>query len=600
MRSVDDIEEKKRPSLREGFRVVWRHAKPFKHEITLLLVLGVVSAIANGAVPYVSGKFFDALILLSQGTPAAFQGFALWSILLLLWALIQFLANGVDWIIDRLRRDVDTRMHLGIQTAGFVHLLKLPVAYHKNAHINGVLQKLTQAGWRVSSIVRTVIQIAPQFLSVLIGVSLAISINPMLAGVLALGVVVYSILVIRMVLPIAAIDDEAHRAWNGEWDDAAQAVHQVESVKQAASEAYEEKNVTEGLLGKAAKLWERLELHWSNINFFQRMIVFLTQLTVFLVSIHLVANGSLTVGELIALNGYAMMFFGPFVQLGHSWQTIQNGLTSAVHAEEIFDEAEEVYVPNGAVSPAKIRGDVFFDHAAFRYGPDQPLVLSDLNFAVNAGEVVALVGESGVGKSTAISLISGYSFPSEGSVCIDGVDTRKLNLTHLRRHIAVVPQEVALFNETIRENIRYGTFDADQAAVERVAKEAHLAEFIETLPKKYETVVGERGVKLSVGQKQRVAIARAMLRSPSILILDEPTSALDAKTEQIITKALEKLMKGRTTFVIAHRLSTVRNADKILVFEKGTVVESGTHQELIDKKDGVYRRLYEYQIGLHE
>lgn len=204
-----------------------------------------------------------------------------------------------------------------------------------------------------------------------------------------------------------------------------------------------------------------------------------------------------------------------------------------------------------------------------------------------------------MGKSTAISLISGYYFPTAGRVLVDGIDTRSLDLLTLRRRIAVVPQEVALFNDTLRTNIRYGTPEASDTQIAHAASEAHIDEFIATLPQGYDTIVGERGIKLSVGQKQRISIARAILRDPAILILDEPTSALDAKTEQVVTQALEKLMRGRTTFIIAHRLSTVRKADTILVFEKGTIVERGSHDELIARESGTYRKLYEYQIGLH-
>jgi ATP-binding cassette subfamily B protein len=293
------------------------------------------------------------------------------------------------------------------------------------------------------------------------------------------------------------------------------------------------------------------------------------------------------------------MFFGPFVSLGTNWQTIQNGIAAAAVAEDVFNEKQEIFNPENAISPDHILGDIEFKNVIFRYAPDQPDVLKDINFKVKHGEIIALVGESGVGKSTSISLISGYYFPNEGSVTVDNIDTRKLNLTALRKKIAVVPQEVALFNDSIKTNIKYGSFEATDEDVYRVAKEAHIDEYIKTLPKGYDTLVGERGVKLSVGQKQRIAIARAMLRNPSILILDEPTSALDAETERIVTDALEKLMHNRTTFIIAHRLSTVRKANKILVFEKGTIVESGTHQELLQKENGIYRKLYEYQIGLH-
>jgi ABC-type multidrug transport system fused ATPase/permease subunit len=442
-------------------------------------------------------------------------------------------------------------------------------------------------------------QIGPQLLSILIGIILAATINMMLAGVLLVGVILYVIMLVRILIPIAAIDAKAHKSWNESWDDAAASIQQIESVKQASAESYEIKKVSDNLLGTVASLWYRLERVWSNVEFFQRTIVFLTQLTVFFLSVKLVAGGVISVGELVALNGYSLMFFGPFVALGHSWQTIQNGITAAARAEEIFDQKEEVYKPQGAATLATVTGDIRFDHVSFRYGPEQPEILSDIDLEIKPGQVIALVGESGVGKSTTISLISGYYFPTQGSVHIDGIDTRKLDLTSLRQQIGVVPQEVALFNDTLMANIRYGTFGASEADVLRAAKEAHMEDFISALPHKYETIVGERGIKLSVGQKQRVAIARAILRNPSILILDEPTSALDAQTEQIVTGALEKLMHGKTTFIIAHRLSTVRKADMVLVFQKGKIVEKGTHNELVAKEGGVYRRLYDYQIGLH-
>jgi ATP-binding cassette subfamily B protein len=599
--TIKDQSETKR-----GIAAIRRFARPFKREFGFIAALGLLSAIANGSVPYVTGRFFDALINLSQGrTLTGWGGLPLWGTLLGAWVLIQLVANNADWIDDRLRRRVTLGIHLNIQYDGFDQLFKLPLSYHKNTHINGELQKLSTAGWRVSGIVQIIVNIAPQFLGILIGITLAATINPMLAGVLLCGVLLYCLLLMRILGPAAQLDSAAHRQWNESWDDAAAAVMQVESVKAAAAEEYESQKSRSGLLDKTFKMWHKIEVIWSNVNFFQRIIVFLTQLAVFLFSVRLVANGSLTVGDLIALNGYAAMFFGPFVSLGYGWQQIQNGITAAAHAETIFREPKENYVPVDAVAPATLRGEVAFDHVTFSYGDAEDdkdkmkEVLSDVSFAVRAGEVVAFVGESGVGKSTTVSLISGYNFPTEGRVLVDGIDTRKYDLGALRRRIAVVPQEVALFNDSIMTNIRYGAFDATDEDVADAAREAHIDDFIKELPQGYETMVGERGIKLSVGQKQRVAIARAVLRKPAILILDEPTSALDAHTEKLVTESLEKLMRGRTTFIIAHRLSTVRKADKILVFEKGKIVESGSHDELLLREGGVYRRLYEYQIGLH-
>ncbi|MDR3572077.1 MAG: ABC transporter ATP-binding protein [Candidatus Pacebacteria bacterium] len=585
---------------KRGIAAIRRFARPFKRELATIGALGVLSAIANGSVPYVTGRFFDALINLSQGRMlTGWNGLPLWGVLLGAWVLIQLVANNADWIDDRLRRRMTLGIHLNIQYDGFDQIFKLPLSYHKNTHINGELQKLSTAGWRVSGIIQILVSITPQLLSILIGIVLAATINPWLAGVLLCGVLLYCILLLRILAPAAKLDSAAHKIWNESWDDAAAAVMQVESVKAAAAEGYESAKARDGLLKKTYTAWHKIEVIWSNVNFFQRIIVFLTQLAVFLFSVRLVANGSLTVGQLIALNGYAAMFFGPFVQLGYGWQQIQNGITAASHAETIFREPKENYVPADAVAPASLHGEVEFDHVSFSYGDKEKDVLADVSFKVKPGEVVAFVGESGVGKSTTVSLISGYNFPAKGHIRVDGVDTRRYDLGALRRGIAVVPQEVALFNDSIKANIRYGTFDASDDDVTRAAREAHIEEFIKELPQGYDAVVGERGIKLSVGQKQRVAIARAVLRNPAILILDEPTSALDAHTEKLVTESLEKLMRGRTTFIIAHRLSTVRKADTIFVFEKGKIVESGSHDELTAIKGGVYRRLYEYQIGLH-
>lgn len=583
-----------------GLKSIWRQVRPFKHYVNWLVVLGVISAIANGFVPFATGRFFDALINISQHGQTTSAGMLpAWGFFLLVWTVTQLIANNIDWLKDRIKKRVNVAVWFGVQAQGFTHMFNLPLPYHKNARTNGELQKISVASWRISEIVNQITDFAPQLLSIIIGLALAASINVSLASVMVVGVVLYIFLLARILKPAARLDAETNRIWNQSWDDAAASVQQIESVKQAAGEEYEIGKVKTSLLERSHDLWLAVQNKWSSVEFFQRTIVFFTQLSIFLFSVHFVMTGAITVGDLVALNGYSLMFFGPFAALGYSWQTIQNGITSAAQVQDIFDEKTEVYHPSDAVSLGQLKGEVSFKSVHFRYGPHQPEVLSGLNFNVKPGQVVAVVGESGVGKSTSINLISGYYFPTTGSVEIDGVDTRKVDLKELRRQIAVVPQEVALFNDSIMANIKYGSFDASDEAVRAVAKEARIDEFVSTLPEGYKTLVGERGIKLSVGQKQRVAIARAMLRAPRILILDEPTSALDAETERIVTDALEKLMKDRTTFIIAHRLSTVRKADTILVFQKGNVVENGKHEELIKKSDGVYRKLYEYQIGLH-
>lgn len=471
--------------------------------------------------------------------------------------------------------------------------------FHTDTHVHEQTEKVNSAGWRLERVISQTIEFVPQALSIIIGITFAYTIKSELANVLAAGVLAYAIVLIFLLRGQAARGILAHRAWGRAWDDSISPINQVSGVKQSTAEDFEMQKMA-ARWKEVVRLWfQNNEMLWSRINFWQRVIVFVTQLSVFMLSIQYIANGALTIGELVALNGYALMFFGPLVSLGNSWQVVQNGLTAAGRLNDLLDKPTEEYKPKNAKTSGDRKGEVEFENVAFRYEKGQE-VLSSISFTAKPGQSIAFVGESGVGKSTIISLISAYYFPTEGRVLVDGVDTREWDLVALRARIAVVPQEVALFNETIRYNIRYGSFSASDESVERAAMQAHIHDFIMKQDKQYDTIVGERGIKLSVGQKQRVAISRAILRNPEFLILDEPTSALDIETEQLITGSLEKLMEDRTTFIIAHRLSTVRKADQILVIKDGAIAEQGNHAELIATQNGIYKRLYELHVGLHE
>src|SRR3989344_7004213 len=294
-------------TFREGVAGVMRHVRPYRRLTTLLIILGLISAIANGVVPYVTGRFFDALIALSQGGgTVGLWGLPVWGLLLGAWALIQIISNATDWVDDRQRRALASRIQMSIQAEGFIHLFQLPLAYHANEPMQAVMAKLSIASWRTGSVVQTIVNITPQLLSVLIGITLAATISAPLAGVLAFGVFVYVLLLTRMLRPAAKVGDLVQKAWNDSWNDAAAAVNQVTSVKQAAAEAHEIEKTRSQLIGHALTLWRHMELLWSNVGGFQRAIVFLTQLMVFILSVDMVANVTLTIGELVALNGYAL------------------------------------------------------------------------------------------------------------------------------------------------------------------------------------------------------------------------------------------------------------------------------------------------------
>ena len=281
----------------------------------------------------------------------------------------------------------------------------------------------------------------------------------------------------------------------------------------------------------------------------------------------------------------------PVGGLAGQWSQIQQAFGAADRIFALLDTVPEVQDLPGAVAIGPVRGEIEFDEVTFRYGEVGSPVFQSLSTDFREGQLTALVGPSGAGKTTLVNLVARFYDPVAGRVCVDGRDIREVTMRSLREQIAMVPQEPILFADTIRENIRYGRLDATDAEIHEAAQAANAMEFITDLPKRIDTIVGERGVRLSVGQRQRVAIARAILRNARILLLDEATSSLDNESEFYVQQALDRLMLGRTTIVIAHRLSTVERADRILVLDHGRIVEEGTHAELLVRR-GLYQRLY--------
>lgn len=309
----------------------------------------------------------------------------------------------------------------------------------------------------------------------------------------------------------------------------------------------------------------------------------------------MVLRGELTIGELVAFNGYVMMLAAPVQQLAWLVNSAGEAIAGLRRVFEVLDLVPEIRTPPNAVKLPVLSGRVEFRDVSFSYTSESVRALKNINLVAEPNQVIALIGPTGSGKSSLISLIPRFYDVSQGAVLVDGYDVRTVDLQSLRRQIGLVLQTSLLFSTTVRENIAYGRPEATMEEIIAAAKAAQAHEFILELPQGYETVVGERGVTLSGGQRQRIAIARALLMNPRILILDDSTSSVDTQTERLIQQALDHLMEGRTTFVIAHRLSTVRRADLILVLDHGEIVERGSHQELLSR-DGLYRQIYELQL----
>jgi len=307
-----------------------------------------------------------------------------------------------------------------------------------------------------------------------------------------------------------------------------------------------------------------------------------------------VIHGDLTIGTMVAFIAYIEQLYNPLRRLINSSTTLTQAFASMDRVFEFIDVPYEVVDKPNAKKADQVKGEVEFKHISFRYHEKEPLIIENLSLRVNKGETVALVGMSGGGKSTLVSLLPRFYDVTEGQILLDNRDIRDYEAQSLREQIGMVLQDTFLFSNTVRENILIGKPDATEEEVVQAAKAANAHEFILKLPNGYETKVGERGVKLSGGQKQRVSIARVFLKNPPILILDEATSALDLESEHLIQEALEKLAKERTTFIVAHRLSTITHADKIVLIEDGKIVEQGTHQDLM-QKEGHYYNLFQIQ-----
>lgn len=570
-----------------GFKIVLTHLAEHRKDLILLSVLGIISAITNALIPYLSGRLIDAIVGGAILSP------------LIVWVTVQAAISVVDWYSSSRSRRLGGIVYAEYLTKSFSYLLRLPLSFHKKHKVGEISNKFQQSANAIEDLTENIIlKLAPQFLSIITALVLAFLVNRLLAGIILAGLAMYMVIFFVTINPLASLQLKVRKGWSRAFGNSHDAIFNAKAVKEAVTEEAEARKIFRDFRIKAVTPWAQLIQIWQNLNFFQRLTILVTQFIIFLVSSELVHAGTLSVGELVSFNSYAALVFGPFSILANNWIAIQNGLITLEFSEQILQTPTEQYHPIPAAKLKQVSGDILFQGVDFYYESSKP-ILKNITFEVKAGEVVALVGESGVGKSTLVDLISGYHFARKGKVLVDSHDVRTLDLSFLRSQIAVVPQEVVLFNDSIKTNIAYGNFGKSQEELEQAARQAHALEFIEKFPKKWGQVVGERGVKLSVGQKQRVAIARAILRNPKILILDEPTSALDAKSESIIAESLDELMRGRTTFIIAHRLSTVRQADKIIVIKDGAIAEIGRHEELIIKDGGIYKELYGLQIGLH-
>lgn len=355
-----------------------------------------------------------------------------------------------------------------------------------------------------------------------------------------------------------------------------------------------EKSVFGRITSDEEKVRRKAWNYQNLISMMQGVLMMILELGGMYIALNLWLSGKISTGTVVLVQIYIAHIFGMFWQFGRIFGKMARTFADAEEMVDIFELDHDISDPKKPEAVQIQKGDILIDDIVFRYGEAAP-VFEKFSMHIRSGEKVGLVGTSGAGKSTITKLLLRFIDPQSGSIRIDGQDIKNIRQDDVRSVIAYVPQDPALFHRTLRENIAYGKSDATDEEIIEAAKKAHAHEFIEKLPKGYETLVGERGVKLSGGERQRVALARAVLKNAPILVLDEATSSLDTVSEKLIQDALDELMKGKTVIVIAHRLSTVRKMDRIIVLENGAIVEEGSHEELVVRKDGAYADLWRHQ-----
>lgn len=563
--------------------------RPYRGPLLLAFVCLVVAAAAGLVFPLVIGFLLDAAFELKDR--GALDRIAL--VLLGIFALqglmnfvqVYLLSSTTERVVARLREDT------------FAHLIHLSPAFFTERRTGELTSRLSSDLALLQSLLGTwVSELSRQILFLIGGIAMLTITNP--------GLTLTTLAVVPVVVAAAILFGRALRKAStgvqdriadamGTADEAFASIRTVQSFTRERVETQRFRTLLDGVV-QAAVHRAKLRAGFFGVVGF---VAFASVVAVLWQGGAQVLAGRLTAGALVSFLFYALTVAAAVGALASLFGNFQEAIGAAQRIFELLDTQATVADPvQPAVLEKPVRGAVVLENVSFRYENGQPLVLHELSLAVAPGEVIALVGRSGAGKTTLASLVPRFWDVSSGSITLDGIDVRTLSLADLRGAIGIVPQEPTLVSGTVGENIAYARADASAAEVESAARAAHAWEFIERLPEGMGTRVGERGVKLSGGQRQRIAIARMFLKNPAVVILDEATSSLDSESEQLVEAALTELLHHRTTIIIAHRLSTVRRADRVIVMDQGRIVEQGSHEVLL-ALGGLYFSLYNRQFA---
>lgn len=565
--------------------------KPYFHQVLLASVFLLILTIIEMAFPAIIRQVIDVGL---KGGDHRFLIMAAGLILGLglIKALVSFREQYLtEWIAHHVAYDLRNRLYDHIQRLSFHYHDHMPTGQLISRVIEDVRSLQSFAGHGLVELARIII--------LLIGIGILLfSRHPVLAAIAVSPLIPLVLLTTDFGKRVGRLFLDVDNTL-GELSSILQEnVVGVQVVRAFAQEKYE----TERFDQTNRKLFDRqitVVREWAKVMPSTIFLVTLGTILILWFGGQMAIRGEITVGELVAFNSYMLLLANPAQQLAWLVNAAGEAYAGLQRTFEILETEPDIQSPPNAILCQTFRGEILFERVSFRYNHNERPILSDINLKIEPNQRIAIIGATGSGKTTLVNLIPRFYDVSEGAVKIDGIDVRQMHLPSLRRQIGIVLQTSLLFSTTIRENLAYGRPDASDEEIIAAAKAAQAHEFIMELPHGYDTVVGERGVTLSGGQRQRIAIGRALLMNPRILILDDSTSSVDTQTEHLIQKALSTLMEGRTTLIIAQRLSTVKKADLILVMDQGRIVEQGTHQQLLDL-NGLYRQIYDLQLRNQE
>jgi ATP-binding cassette, subfamily B, heavy metal transporter len=514
--------------------------------------------------------------------------------LIVSYGALRVVASFFSELRDALFARVEQQAIRRIALAIFEHLHGLSLSFHLNRKTGHLSRGIERGIKSIEAFFRfLVFNIFPTFLEIFLACLVLFALYPFIFGLLTLLTLIvyttFTLLVSEWRTPFVKESNRLDGELGGKSLDS---LLNYATVKYFGNEAYEADAFHQSLK-KYEDSAVKARLSLAFLNFGQAVIITLGLTLVMFFGVQAVKDQTLSLGDFVLVNAYLLQIYIPLNVLGFAYRELKLALLNMEEMFSLLDLQEKIEDAPGAVDAGGGEGEVVFKNVSFAYFSQRP-VLRGISFTLSPGKTLAIVGSSGAGKSTILHLLFRLFDPNSGSICLDGKDIRTLTQASLRRRLAIVPQDTILFNDSLFYNIAYGNLEATPEEVYDAARQAHIHDFILELPEQYQTVVGERGLKLSGGEKQRVAIARAVLKQASIFIFDEATSSLDTKTEKMIQENLREIAAKYTTLVIAHRLSTVVDADEILVLNQGRIAEQGTHQRLLSK-GGVYATLWEKQ-----